>query len=160
MLYDHFTGPVTELPVTDLAPADIEGFCADMGLKFFCINQAQFGPVTEVFRTATRDVPARGITMAFERVRQWKRAKAQMQERVYAGGRYLHYKGGRYVTVCRGTIEATGIPAVVYRGQDGRIWIRPEEDFFGFVHLKDATRDELVPRFSLQEPESVGAGDE
>lgn len=151
MLYDHYTGPVNSLPVPDLTPEDIKAFCDDVGLSFHSINQAQFGPVEEVFRTATKTYPAQGVTMAYERVRQWKRAKAQTQHRVYVGGEYLHYKGGRYVTVCQGTLEASNTPAVVYRGQDGRVWIRPEEEFFGLVHVRTETQDELVPRFALCE---------
>jgi len=38
--------------------------------------------------------------------------------------RYRHYKGGVYEVVCEATLEADFTAVVVYRGQDGKTWVR------------------------------------
>ena len=59
--------------------------------------------------------------------------------------RYRHYKGGEYELVCEGLLEADHTPVMVYRGEDGRVWVRPKDVFFETVELGGAR----VPRFSL-----------
>jgi hypothetical protein len=59
--------------------------------------------------------------------------------------RYRHYKGGVYELVCEAVLEADHTPVMVYRGEDGRIWVRPKAAFFETVELDDAQ----VPRFAL-----------
>jgi len=49
--------------------------------------------------------------------------------------RYRHYKGG----VCDHT------PVIVYRGRDGRTWVRPKAAFFETIE-RDGVR---VARFAL-----------
>jgi hypothetical protein len=58
--------------------------------------------------------------------------------------RYRHYKGGVYEVVCEATIEADLTAAVVYRGQDGKTWVRSRDAFFGTVEV-DGVR---MPRFA------------
>ena len=58
--------------------------------------------------------------------------------------RYRHYKGGVYEVVCEATIEADLTAVVVYRGQDGKTWVRPRDAFFGTVEV-DGT---CLPRFA------------
>jgi hypothetical protein len=59
--------------------------------------------------------------------------------------RYRHYKGGVYELVCEAVLEADHTPVMVYRGEDGRIWVRPKSAFFETVELDGAQ----VPRFAL-----------
>ena len=59
--------------------------------------------------------------------------------------RYRHYKGGVYELVCEAVIEADHTPVIVYRGEDGRTWVRPKDVFFETVEVDGAH----VPRFAL-----------
>lgn len=47
--------------------------------------------------------------------------------------RYRHFKGGLYEFVCEATLEADLSPVIVYRSQDGRVWVRPRDVFFELV---------------------------
>jgi hypothetical protein len=62
--------------------------------------------------------------------------------------RYRHYKGGVYDLVCEAELEADHTPVIVYRGPDGRTWVRPKAAFFETVDAGGAQ----VPRFSLLDP--------
>lgn len=50
---------------------------------------------------------------------------------IYPGMEVRHVKsGGDYIVVCEATIEATMLPAVVYRSEkDGSVWVRPRGEF-------------------------------
>lgn len=65
--------------------------------------------------------------------------------------RYRHYKGGIYELVCEAVLEADHTPVVVYRGQDGVVWVRPREAFFETVTVDGAT----LPRFTLLDAPSA-----
>jgi hypothetical protein len=58
--------------------------------------------------------------------------------------RYRHYKGGVYELVSEATLEADLTPVIVYRGEDGRTWVRPSAAFFEQVEV-DGMR---MPRFA------------
>ena len=58
--------------------------------------------------------------------------------------RYRHYKGGVYEVVCEAILEADHTVVVVYRGEDGKTWVRPRDAFFGFVDVDGA----CLPRFA------------
>jgi hypothetical protein len=58
--------------------------------------------------------------------------------------RYRHYKGGIYELVAEAQLEADHTPVMVYRGQDGAVWVRPRADFFGQVEVDGVS----VPRFA------------
>jgi hypothetical protein len=58
--------------------------------------------------------------------------------------RYRHYKGGIYELVCEAVLEADHTPVMVYRGQDGAVWVRPRSAFFETV-LVDGV---AMPRFA------------
>jgi len=49
--------------------------------------------------------------------------------------RYRHYKGGVYDVVCEAELEADHTPVIVYRGQDGRTWVRPKAAFLETVEV-------------------------
>jgi len=59
--------------------------------------------------------------------------------------RFRHYKGGLYELVCEAVLEADLTPVIVYRGEDGRTWVRPRDVFFETVEVDGAR----VPRFVL-----------
>ncbi|QJD98739.1 DUF1653 domain-containing protein [Massilia forsythiae] len=63
--------------------------------------------------------------------------------------RFRHYKGGIYDVVCEATLEADHTPAIVYRGQDGKTWVRPRGNFFETIDV-DGQR---MPRFAALDPE-------
>lgn len=58
--------------------------------------------------------------------------------------RYRHYKGGLYELVCEAVLEADHTPVMVYRGQDGAVWVRPREAFFETVEVDG----KFLPRFA------------
>ena len=62
--------------------------------------------------------------------------------------RYRHYKGGVYDLVCEAELEADHTPVIVYRGRDGRTWVRPKSSFFEMVEAEGAP----VPRFVPIDP--------
>ncbi|TXG00027.1 DUF1653 domain-containing protein [Massilia arenae] len=59
--------------------------------------------------------------------------------------RYRHYKGGIYELVCEAVLEADHTPVIVYRGQDGVVWVRPRDAFFETVTVDGR----ILPRFTL-----------
>lgn len=65
--------------------------------------------------------------------------------------RYRHYKGGLYELVCEAVLEADHTPVVVYRGQDGVVWVRPRDAFFETVTVDGVT----MPRFTLLDAPSA-----
>jgi hypothetical protein len=58
--------------------------------------------------------------------------------------RFRHYKGGVYEVVCEATLEADHTAVVVYRGEDGKTWVRPRDAFYGSVEVDGAR----LPRFT------------
>jgi hypothetical protein len=58
--------------------------------------------------------------------------------------RFRHYKCGLYELVCEAVLEADHTPVIVYRGQDGIVWVRPKSAFFETVEVDGAP----VPRFA------------
>lgn len=67
---------------------------------------------------------------------------------VRPGQRWKHYKsGGIYLIVATGVLEATLEPAVIYKGKDDVVWVRPLSVFLGRAKQGDT----LVPRFALQD---------
>jgi len=62
--------------------------------------------------------------------------------------RYRHYKGGLYELVCEAVMEADHTPVMVYRGEDGVVWVRPRAAFFETVDVDGQS----VPRFTALEP--------
>lgn len=62
--------------------------------------------------------------------------------------RFRHYKGGVYEVVCEATLEADHTAVVVYRGQDGKTWVRARDAFYGNVDVDGAR----MPRFTPLDP--------
>lgn len=61
------------------------------------------------------------------------------------GGWWKHYKGGVYEVVGTCTIEKTCEPGVLYRGHDGRTWLRPLAEWHEIIDVESPSRP--VPRF-------------
>lgn len=60
--------------------------------------------------------------------------------------KYRHYKGGIYEVVCEARLESDpDVVMIVYRSEDGMIWTRPSEEFFGLVQHQDSTMQRFVP---------------
>jgi hypothetical protein len=59
--------------------------------------------------------------------------------------RYRHFKGGLYDVLHEATLEADLTPVIVYRSQDGQVWVRPRDVFFEDV---DDGKGGHVPRFA------------
>lgn len=51
--------------------------------------------------------------------------------------KYKHYKGGIYTYICDATLEwcpnDPNSHVIVYEGEDGRRWVRPRNEFFGYT---------------------------
>ena len=62
--------------------------------------------------------------------------------------RYRHYKGGLYELVCEAVLEADHTPVMVYRDQEGGVWVRPKAVFFETVEVDGKP----VPRFAALDP--------
>ena len=59
--------------------------------------------------------------------------------------RYRHYKGGIYELVAEAVLEADRTPVMVYRGQDGAVWVRPRTDFFSQVEIDGVSVSRFMP---------------
>lgn len=59
--------------------------------------------------------------------------------------RYRHYKGGIYELVCEAVLEADHTPVMVYRGQDGVVWVRPRDAFFEHVTVDGVAQPRFAP---------------
>jgi hypothetical protein len=59
--------------------------------------------------------------------------------------RYRHYKGGVYEVVCEAILEADHTAVVVYRGQDGKTWVRPADAFFAPVDVDGVSMPRFLP---------------
>jgi len=62
-----------------------------------------------------------------------------------APSRYRHYKGGIYELVCEAVLEADHTPVMVYRGQDGAVWVRPQAAFFDTVVIEGVATPRFAP---------------
>lgn len=51
--------------------------------------------------------------------------------------KYRHYNGGIYEYICDATLEwcadDPNSHVIIYRGENGRTWVRPRNDFFGYT---------------------------
>lgn len=147
MLYDkRRSGPVV-IPCEGLTAEDLETFCKEMSLEFFSVGTPDDWEDLTVFRAGTIDFPSRGCNVRFEKVLEWKAARAAIGPQVTTGGLYRHYKGGLYETVCDAREEATKRRVVVYRNVESQeVWTRPWVDFFSVAN-KEGT---LVARFAYE----------
>jgi len=59
--------------------------------------------------------------------------------------RYRHYKGGIYELVCEAVLEADHTPVMVYRGQDGAVWVRPKAAFFETLVIEGVATQRFAP---------------
>ena len=60
--------------------------------------------------------------------------------------RYQHYKGGVYDLICEARLEADPKQImIIYRAEDGSIWARPSEVFFGVVEVDGETVTRFTP---------------
>lgn len=149
MLYDQHRSAPVQIPRDDLTAEDLQQFCKAAAIEFVAMGCPEGCGGTgwedpTVFRAGTSDWPQAGVTVKLDKVLEWKNAQQAIGERIFEGGVYYHYKGGRYTTVCEATEEASLKSVVVYRGEDGRTWTRPTEEFFSVVKHGD----NLVPRFA------------
>lgn len=61
-------------------------------------------------------------------------------------GRFRHYKGGTYEVIGVAEHTETGEGFVVYTDdRSGRLWVRPEEDFFEVIDLDGERRPRFEP---------------
>lgn len=58
--------------------------------------------------------------------------------------KYRHYKGGIYELVGEATLESDLTPMIVYRAEDGTMWVRPKSVFMELIDVDGA----LTPRFA------------
>jgi len=60
--------------------------------------------------------------------------------------KYRHYKGGIYEIVCEARLESDpNVIMVVYKSEDGSIWMRPRDVFFEFVQHEGSAVQRFAP---------------
>ena len=60
--------------------------------------------------------------------------------------KYRHYKGGNYELVSEARLESDPeVVMIVYKGEDGLIWIRPRIEFFELVIHEGNTVQRFAP---------------
>ncbi len=59
--------------------------------------------------------------------------------------RYRHYKGGIYELVCEATLESDLTPMIVYKSNNGSVWIRPKGVFFEMVEVDGQKVQRFAP---------------
>lgn len=148
------TGPVSKLPVASVTPEDVEAFCSAHKVKFHALGTQEDANDPEHFQVVTILGHDMAVPVPYENVRSWKAARDQIGERRVSGGRYRHYKGGVYETIGPATIEATMEDAVLYKGVDGKVWVRPVNDFFDVALVGGGN---FVPRFVYLGPVEAAA---
>ena len=51
--------------------------------------------------------------------------------------KYRHFKGGIYTYICDAILEwcvdDPNSHVIIYEGEDGKRWVRPRNDFFGYT---------------------------
>lgn len=133
MLYDKHRNAPIAIPCAGLAADDLAAFCKEMDIEFFAVGSPENWSDPEVFRAGTIDYPARGLTVRFTKVLEWKAAAAAIGPRIFEGGRYRHFEGGFWTTVGEAT-DAAGTAVVVYRDNEWRLRTLPTKDFFSVVN--------------------------
>jgi hypothetical protein len=66
--------------------------------------------------------------------------------RPLTGKRVRHYKGGEYTILCEAFVKEpdTLERVIVYRGDDNRVFVRPEENFMEYLEDKGCYRFEEI----------------
>ena len=59
---------------------------------------------------------------------------------------YKHWKGNTYFPLCAAMDTVTGTAVIVYMNEQGQVFSRPQEEFFGF-----ADEEQTVKRFTLMQ---------
>jgi hypothetical protein len=60
--------------------------------------------------------------------------------------KYRHYKGGIYEIISEARLESEPtVVMVVYKAEDGVIWTRPRNEFFGLVIHEGNTMQRFAP---------------
>jgi hypothetical protein len=63
---------------------------------------------------------------------------------------FQHYKGGLYQVLLEAKTEKDGVDVVIYRGKNGKNFVRPASEFYALVEHPDTKQE--VPRFTEIEP--------
>lgn len=155
MLYDKHRSAPVQMTCDDITVDDLRDFCKVMEVEFVALGCPEGCGGTgwddpSVFRAATLNFPQVGVTIPLARVLEWKCANQAIGERVFEGGVYLHYRGGRVTTVGQARQEGDNVPVVVYKGESGLLGTCPTETFFSVVHYNGR----LLPRYALERPEA------
>lgn len=111
----------------------LEAFCKFYGFGFHAVGQPPEWNETEVFRVGTHTYPSRGYTVRFEKVEEWKRAFDCIGEQVFENGKYRHYDGKIFTTICQ---DKKG--KMAYRDEDGENHFIDVNDFFTVVEVDGA----------------------
>lgn len=128
-----------------LCKQDIEEFCAGTNMRFMFLGEPDNMDSAEVFRLGTQDWPSKGVTVHFDKVIEWKRARAQIGVENTSGGTYREYTGGFVTTVAEALDMANdGASVIVYKDSEGVFRTLPKTEFFRVV----SHEGKLMPRFA------------
>lgn len=144
MLYDKHRGAPAIIPCEGLSDDDVSDFCQNASIEFFAIGTPDNWNDTTVFRAATMEYPARGCTVTFAKVLEWKNAMDAMGERVTQQGRYRSHTGEVCTTLGEAIDDTSKQTMIVYQTNEGHLRTCPTADFFKVVH----DNGKLVPRFA------------
>lgn len=129
-LFDMHRSAQAVIEFAGLNPSDINAFCEEIGFPFYSVGVPGDWDNHQLFRAATHEFPARGVTVLFEAVVEWKRARQPNGERILEGQAYRHYSGALHTTLYGAEDSKTGAPAVVYKTETGKILVTLHDDFF------------------------------
>lgn len=75
-----------------------------------------------------------------------KNRLVRAKREIHVGGKYYHYKHpDKFYTIINiGILENTEEVCVMYKSEDGIIWVRPIDNFLSKVELNG----QMVPRFT------------
>lgn len=145
MLYDIHRSQPAYIPHPDLTPEDVAAFCDDTRIDFYAVGEPDDWGNPFVFRVSDRGFPARGLTLEFRTVAEWKSAVWEIGACIFEGGVYRRFDGTTHTTLFEAREESDGLSHVVHRNEHGRHHVTPTTTFFEVI----SHEGRLVPRYAL-----------
>ena len=147
-LFDKHRSAQAVIDFAGIDASDISAFCDEMGFSFYSVGVPGDWDNRQLFRAATPEFPARGVTVLFETVLEWKRARQLIGERILEGQAYRHYSGELHTTMCGAEDDKSGAATVVYQTDSGKVLTALQDDFFGLLR-KDGS---ITPVHTIVKP--------
>lgn len=143
MLYDQHRGAPAMIPCEGLSADDVLAFCKSANIEFFAVGTPDNWNDKDVFRAGTIEYPAKGCTVPFQKVLEWKAAIQAIGERVIQNGRYISHTGEVCTTMGEAIDDASKQPVLIYQAVNGQLHTCAMTEFFNVIN----DHGKLVPRF-------------